>query len=74
MCPTKYFVKNERRELITVRVDAFVNILHVLRFRLNNIAKQYHIKGYAVDRRGGFCMTAKYTLQKEDIKWFISKL
>lgn len=60
-CSTKYFVKNQRRELIPVCVDAFVNLLHMSQFRLNNTAKQYHTTGYAEDRTGGFRMAEKYT-------------
>lgn len=70
---TKYFVRTGERKLIRVCVNAFVNILHVSRFRLNNISDQYHRNGFAKDHRGGFQHTQKekYDAQKEDVKSFI---
>lgn len=70
---TMYFVRTQEKKLIRVCVDAFINILHVSRFRLNNIADQYHRNGFTKDHRGGFQQTQKekYDAQKEDVKSFI---
>lgn len=70
----QHFVRNLQKELIHVCVQAFVNILHVSRFRLNHIARQYHEQGYAKERRGGFRMAQKYQDQKADTIASIAKL
>lgn len=75
-CSSKYFVRNELKAKVPVCVSAFTNILHISKFRLQRLAKQFHEDGYVCERRGGrrSSVKIKYDEQKNDIKEFISKL
>lgn len=75
-CSTKYFVRNELKELVPVCVEAFIKILHVSRHHLNTFAKKFFENSDISDKRGGYPQSLKlrYTEQKEDVTNFINSL
>lgn len=70
-CSVSYFVRTQKKTMIRVCLNSFINILHISRFRLNNLSKQYFESSTVTDRRGGFRQRVKYRKQKEDIIAFI---
>lgn len=75
-CFTKYFIRNERKEMVPVCAGAFIAVLHISRHRLNNISSKFHATGNICDRRGGYRASLKlqHAEKKQNIIEFINKL
>jgi len=70
---TKYFVRNSEKVLVPVCMDAFLNILHVSRFRVNRITKAFHNEGFVEEKRGGFKQYDIFRPKRECIMNFINR-
>lgn len=70
---TKYFVRNSEKVLVPVCMDAFLNILHVSRFRVNRITKAFHNEGFIEEKRGGFKQDDTFRPKRECIMNFINR-
>ncbi len=71
----KYFVKTVRKEEVLVCLNAFITILKVSRFWLNQLAKQYFHVGVE-EKSGGFRKSSqvKYKTQRTSIVNFFNSL
>ncbi|XP_039297057.1 uncharacterized protein LOC120354249 [Nilaparvata lugens] len=74
MRSTRYFVLNKKKERVPVCLNAFIGILGISRFRVNNITKTFHEQGFITEKRGGFKRTAEFAPKKINVMKFIEKL
>lgn len=70
----KYFVKNQRKEIVPVCLKTFLGILNISRFRINRITKEFHTHGYIEEKRGGFKKHEEFKAKKESVMTFINSL
>nr|CAH7747911.1 unnamed protein product [Callosobruchus chinensis] len=72
---SKYFVPNGKMKLVPVCLDTFLKILHVSRFRLNILSKNFYATGQLpCERRGGDRKSIEYAPKKESVMNFLNKL
>jgi len=70
---TKYFVRNSEKVLVPVCMDAFLNILHISRFRVDRITKAFHNESFVEEKRGGFKQNDTFRPKRECIMNFINR-
>lgn len=72
---SKYFIRNRQNMLIPVCLKTFLNTLNVSRFRVNLLAKQFHMTGeMPLERRGGNRKEILFEAKRNQVISFISKL
>nr|CAH7712814.1 unnamed protein product [Callosobruchus chinensis] len=76
----KYIELNHKKEVepqqvVPVCLDTFLKILHVSRFRLNILSKNFYATGQLpCERRGGDRKSIEYAPKKESVMNFLNKL
>ncbi|XP_030760290.1 uncharacterized protein LOC115885488 [Sitophilus oryzae] len=70
-----YHIKTRCQGVVQICGNAFLAILGISKFRVQNICKQHHLTGQsAKENRGGDTKSAKYLERKNEVRKFIQSL